>query len=275
LLSGVSALLKRGKKGEHVVLESYGPILDEKMAEVLHRFGITHEFIAPRSSTKAEEILSQRWDSFMASSQYYKTAPWWLKTKLLVKGIFSRNLRSTLFWNRSTFRNDLHKVRQSILDAVGPVEHSAVSSDEILLLERAGVSEKYDAQLDIGSGYDYGKSRRSLTGVETAVAQLKSRGYNISVYTPGDHSLTEQIKRFHQAGKIITIRGAELANIVWMKPGSSVIVLDPKKGKGRNESPAKELAAYLGISYKVIYLDNAFPELDEQLLTKITDLIND
>jgi len=279
LLSGVSALLKNGRDEKHVVLESYGPILDEKMVEVLDYFGITYEFIPPRSrvdEAQGEVVMSQRWDSFMASSQYYKTAPLGLKMKLLVKGSFSRNLRSTLFWNRSAFRNDLLNVRQSILDAIGPVGHSAAYGNEILLLERAGVSEKYDKQRNIGSGYHYGKSRRSLIGVESAVDKLRSLGLNISAYTPGDHNLTEQIKRFHQTNKIITIRGAELANIVWMKPGSKVIVIDPEKRDGRNESPAKELAAYLGVTYHAIHLNHgAFPELNDQLLTKITNLIYD
>ena len=73
----------------------------------------------------------------------------------------------------------------------------------------------------------YGVGRRSLEGVGAAASVLRGRGYRVRVFEPGAHTLREQIRAFHASKGVIGIVGAELANILWMTPGSKVIVVKP------------------------------------------------
>jgi capsular polysaccharide biosynthesis protein len=101
------------------------------------------------------------------------------------------------------------------------------------------------------------------------VVALTQESHRVDVFEPGAHTLEEQIRAFASCRGIIAIRGAELANIVWLSPTSKVIVINA--GQFRlSQPPARGLARLLGISYAEIELgEECYPALDDALIERI------
>lgn len=98
---------------------------------------------------------------------------------------------------------------------------------EALLIERSPPPDYY---LD-GGGAErpgYGLSRRGIVNWPEVHEHLTRQGIAHARYEPGRHSLACQIARFRGARRIVGIRGAEWANVVWSRPGLRVRVLDPE-----------------------------------------------
>ena len=107
-----------------------------------------------------------------------------------------------------------------------------------VILDRVRSNPKYDLQKNIGSKYDYGFARRALNGIPEAVEVLSKSGEDFFIYNPGADSYLDQIWSYSAARNVIAIRGAELANVLWMNPGSKVIEIDNFPGAGINSNPA-------------------------------------
>lgn len=103
--------------------------------------------------------------------------------------------------------------------------HANCEISENLLLRRSASHVFYQ-----GSGAEvpgYGTSRRSLVNLDEVSEYLTRIGIPNTVYEPGAHCLGCQIAAFGAAKKIIGVRGAEWANVVWSTPGLRVRVIDP------------------------------------------------
>lgn len=98
----------------------------------------------------------------------------------------------------------------------------------------------------------YGTSRREIINWREIMAYLEANGVQISAYEPGSHTLGCQMRAFEKAKKIIGIRGAEWANIVWSGK-LDVLIFDP-------HPPANTLLSLLkrkNTSYQFLYIDQA------------------
>jgi hypothetical protein len=102
----------------------------------------------------------------------------------------------------------------------------------------------------------YGTGRRSLEGLETCRDALLSRGVPALVYEPGAHTLTCQARHFSRARGAIGIRGAEFANLVWMRPASTVLMLS---WESTWVPPQRALARAMGITS---YIEMDIPPSD-------------
>lgn len=107
----------------------------------------------------------------------------------------------------------------------------------------------------------YGTTRRALAGVDEAVAELKRLGLPVAVFEPGKESLATQIRAFHEASGIVAIRGAELANMIWMNPGARAVMLAPRAMQKQNRMPTL-IAQIAKIDLVEIEVDTEFPVLD-------------
>src|SRR5438093_24212 len=117
----------------------------------------------------------------------------------------------------------------------------------------------------------YGTSRRSLLGIEEAAVALSRQSHRVAVFEPGRHTLAEQIRTFRNCKGIIAIRGAELANIVWMNPTSKVIVINAGKFH-LSAPPAWGLAKLLGIRYiEIDWGEDPYPRLGNELVQRISN----
>jgi len=118
-----------------------------------------------------------------------------------------------------------------------------------LLIERSAPHKYYDkngGSEKKGSGY--GTSRRSITNWTEVCETLDKRGIDYGLYEPGRHSLGCQIATFCRARRIVGIRGAEWANIVWSQPDLHVRVVDPSPPA----TTLTNLLNHLNVNYEFI-----------------------
>lgn len=156
--------------------------------------------------------------------------------------------------------NTIHKVDNSF-----PVTNINLDADSYLILKRSPQPEYYDkgGKAEIPT---YGTGRRALIGIEDAARKLRNKNIPVKIFEPGRHTLAEQIKVFQYCKGIVAIKGAETANLIWMKPKSKVILIRPSKMG--NPSLQKSLAKLLGLSYFEIITEGMYPTLNADLILK-------
>ena len=98
-------------------------------------------------------------------------------------------------------------------------------ASEKLLLQRSPAPAYYLSGAAEKPGY--GTSRRTITNGAAVSAHLSAQGIDHAIYEPGRHSLGCQIASFRRARRIVGIRGAEWANVIWSCPGLAVRMYDP------------------------------------------------
>lgn len=139
-----------------------------------------------------------------------------------------------------------------------------------LLLCRSPEPEYY-SEKGQAEAKKYGASRRTMVEIDTAFEFFRSKGINIEKYEPGSDNIFDQIRKFYDADTVIGIKGAELSNTFWMKPGSKMFVITPSTM--RSTPVYQRFARFLGIlSITVFAADGNNPnlyrlrrEIDDQL----------
>ncbi len=112
----------------------------------------------------------------------------------------------------------------------------------------------------------YGASRRNLVGIDETSQYLREQNIPIEIFEPGVSSISQQIAVFNKCKGIIGIRGAEFANIIWMRPNSKLILIQ-NPGSFWNPPLARLLAPIFSLDYHEIITDVPhFPKLDPLLL---------
>ncbi|SDP55116.1 glycosyltransferase 61 family protein [Ectopseudomonas guguanensis] len=130
---------------------------------------------------------------------------------------------------------------------------------ENLLLVRSQPSSYY-----VNGGAEikgYGTSRREITNWREIRDYLAAHGIQIAAYEPGSHSLGCQMRTFQRAKKIVGIRGAEWANVVWCNE-LDALIFDPRP-------PATTLLSLLKrkrITYQFHYIDQEKCVVDPRLI---------
>lgn len=127
---------------------------------------------------------------------------------------------------------------------------------ENLILKRSPPHSFYNGGgAEIGG---YGTARRCITNLEQVSEALSARGVDHSLYEPGQHCLGCQISAFAHARRILGMRGAEWANVIWSKAGVRARVLDP-------DPPAHTLTALLercGVAFEFAVVNSRYIEED-------------
>lgn len=117
----------------------------------------------------------------------------------------------------------------------------------------------------------YGASRRTMVDIDEAFEFFKAKGHNIEKYEPGSDNIFTQIRKFYDVDTVIGIKGAELSNTFWMKPGSKMFVVTPSTM--RSTPVYQRFGRFLGISSITVFAaDGNNPslyrlrrEIDDQL----------
>jgi len=130
---------------------------------------------------------------------------------------------------------------------------------ENLIIVRSQPHDFYNNQMPIRYK-GYGTGRRTVTNWPEVSDYLSHLGVEHTLYEPGAHSLGCQIQAFKGAKRIIGIRGAEWANMIWCQPGIKVRMIDPFP-------PATlqiNLFELFNIEYEFDYVDNLRPEVNPE-----------
>jgi capsular polysaccharide biosynthesis protein len=101
--------------------------------------------------------------------------------------------------------------------------------------------------------------RRSILNIDSLAEELATAGWPVRIYEPGTANLVEQASTFHHCAGVIGIRGAELANIVWMRPGAKVLML--ANPVGIENYGAFNLANTLKVGFDQLMVSNRFPSV--------------
>ncbi|HEY1751225.1 MAG TPA: glycosyltransferase family 61 protein, partial [Caulobacteraceae bacterium] len=99
-----------------------------------------------------------------------------------------------------------------------------------------------------------GAQRRSIANVGEAHAALEAQFGQVLFTTLEGRSLAYQIALFHLADIVVCQHGAALANLVWSRPGASVVEIMPRHAtrasRNRGFWAFERLAGRLGVNYR-------------------------
>ncbi|MDF1697568.1 MAG: glycosyltransferase 61 family protein [Saprospiraceae bacterium] len=213
-----------------LIYDNCGPLMNPIIEEMTQLLNIPSRIVDDESKdqiTIDETVNVPRWDIRMYISFYFlfhfkrfdtnipirkKDLKWFVK-----KNIKYRTKKYDL-----RLKRDLLFTRNLILQRLNvKIEPNETS---ILLLDRSDTPSFYapNGKAEIKG---YGKSRRALQNLEECRRQLTADGIQACLYEPGIHSLSHQIKTFHNSKGIVAMRGAELANMFWMPPKSKAVII--------------------------------------------------
>lgn len=255
------------------IFMSCGPVMDDLTNEMLSLYNCNYEII-DKSILDIEEkhtkILVPRWDTLLKD---FITIKYTQFISSNFKSIFTaRPLENLLLLlKQKKVKSDLLasilKVKANIVHKIDnsfSTSNININTDSYLILKRSPQPKYYDKEgkADIPT---YGTARRELLGIEDAVQYLRNKNISVTIFEPGRHTLSEQIKVFQNCKGVVGIKGAEFANIIWMKPKSKVILIQPLS-MGRFPFQ-KSLANLLGLNYyEITTNESMYPTLSSNLI---------
>jgi len=141
-----------------------------------------------------------------------------------------------------------------------------------LLLKRSSPNNLYNQQKIEGELHRIGTERRALINLNYGKRRFVEMGYDCEIYEPGYQTIVDQIRKFQSANMVVGIRGAELANVVWLEEGCKVVVIDNFTDKFG--SPAEQIAFARKCSFDSIHVSNdKIHTLDDNLLEQIAGFL--
>lgn len=253
------------------LIMSCGPIMNKSIDEVLSLFNYKYEIVEKDKVNNInyfKQITVPRWDLWLSNiAQRESVKSRKIYYKIVFTELFKKNI--PLFINYKIFRAGfllkIIEIRSSFferINALDSVDSIDLLSDKYLILKRSPQPQFYNGggKAEIST---YGSNRRELTGIENARDVLTNKNIPVQIYEPGKHSFVEQIKVFQNCKGIIGIKGAEFANLIWMKPKSKVILIWPSNMKSGPIQHA--LANILGLEYhQTITDEGSFPKLNAE-----------
>ena len=284
LLPAVHAILEirsgaRGKAGENeYVFASCGPVMDARTEEMARLLGVPHSIVRDERCASGPEtsvVTVARWDVFLWQYAAYVGLPWGRAAARMLRDAFVDRSVPALVRSRRHVASAIARVREAVLQLVTAPERSPAEHDAscYYLLKRSAQPDYYAPGVGQATNPTYGTGRRSLVGLEAAARVLSQPSHRVAVFEPGSHTLADQIRAFRDCRGVIGIRGAELANIVWLDATSKVVVVNAGTFH-LPAPPARGLAHLLGLRYAEIdWGDDPYPELTSELVERIRGLI--
>lgn len=163
-------------------------------------------------------------------------------------------------------KKDIIKTKKAILARTSPVE--LFEKRDLLILRRSDMPAYY-SENGAAKNKGYGNSRRALINLEEGLSYFKEQGLSAIIYEPGQHSFIDQIKTFHQSSGFIAIRGAEFANLLWLEPGSTVVMINTK---GKPSFHIYNYCCMLGIKLIERNTQERYPSIQNFKLDKLIKL---
>ncbi len=258
------------------LFRSCGPVMNKLINEMLSLYNCSYEIIENNTLNADDcftKIIVPRWDvwlrdfSMIKHWQFTSTTLKYILKNILLKNLFLILLKQTKF--KSDFLTLILNVKTNTfhkIDKVTPVCTVNLDADSYLILKRSPQPKYYEngGKAEIST---YGTDRRELIGIKNAVKNLRNNNIPVKIFEPGKHTLVEQIKAFQNCKGIVGIKGAEFANLIWMKPKSKVILIRPINF---NPPPVQNsLANILGLNYfEITTKEGMYPTLNADLILK-------
>lgn len=237
---------------------SCGPVMDARIREAcsLLRLGCVIEAgpSEPRPAPSgADHVTADRWDRWLLRGRPDRLRP-------------ARWLRDC--WDeliRTAVPRAMRIIRDRLLEAAKPPSGVVEADRPWLLLRRSAEPEFYrpGGPAEIAS---YGVGRRAIMNIEKLAGELSQAGLPVRIYEPGVADLADQIRTFRDSRGVIGLRGAELANVVWMTSGSHVVMLATPM---RTETHlAWNLASTMRLAFTKVAVDSEYPQVGAATVLK-------
>ena len=259
------------------IFVSCGPVMDTKTAEMAGFLGVEYSIVRDEREARkpgTTNLVVRRWDSYICDYAGYSRLRLGAATLRLLRQAVKYRSIPPILWSKPRVVREIQHVRHTILAKVPPRDEATPFGDDppcYYILKRSEEPAFYAPEGGRAERRTYGTSRRSLLGIEEAAVALSRQSHRVAVFEPGRHTLAEQIRTFRNCKGIIAIRGAELANIVWMNPTSKVIVINAGKFH-LSAPPAWGLAKLLGIRYiEIDWGEDPYPRLGNELVQRISN----
>lgn len=261
----------------HYLLVSCGPIMDSLSIEIMHLFDYNFSIVSDASNRKGQnQLIIPRWDIALLHSQ--------LLNNNVDSNEYTIRMRENLIKHASIYNTLKHhnfesklalvinETRLDILQKTNAIDtHKDLGTyaNCYLLLARSSEPAFY-AEQGKAEILGYGTSRRALLGIKDTEQKLKQKKLPIRSFEPGKYSLTEQIRVFQDCKGVIGIKGAEFANLMWMKPHSQVILIKPTC---MNTPPVqRKLANILKLNYiEIEDSQGRYPTLKPEMIDVFLD----
>lgn len=253
-------------KKEYVFyFDDCGPLMNNVIDEFAKLLNFQHDYCSPNTSHEKDNfiiICVPRWDITLRNSSYYrsnvelfgeKLAPLAAKISHLIgfRNVIPRELLSDIHM-RTQIRFTRNYILKKITDSIAQAGDSYY-----LLLDRSDMHRFYSKEGE-AEKKGYGKSRRSFINLEAGYYHLKNNDIPLIIYEPGADSIINQIRTFNSSKGVIGLRGAEMANLIWLNHNSKVVVINTIKGKPVH---LYNYARILGIKISVLPSKSNHPDI--------------
>lgn len=243
--------------------ETCGPVMDCLSQEVINQLALPAEIAHSSHSGKFSKLITvPRWDLYLLRDLILGIEPdSSSRIANFQKSIYLTEILSAADFTVN-FLKQIQQIRSLFLDQIDDDPSSDISNRTapILVLQRSAMPHFY-TQKGGAEISGYGLSRRALVGIGEFVKTFGSNK-NIQAYEPGKSTFFEQISRLYASRGIIGIKGAEFANLLWLRPGSKVILIRPEQMK--TPPVQHKLANLLDLDFQEITCGNGnYPDLME------------
>lgn len=235
-------------------LQSCGPVMDQRIREIGAWLAPSLRIVETEPSAGGaafDERFVPRWDLWLRGRSS-------LRPRLLQR-LHGLGLRHPVLDGIARVRDFAVSRALGEPATAAPALPAEERSGEWLLLKRSDEPSFY-RRGGPAEKQRYGVTRRSIANLEELAAALARDGLPVRIYEPGRDDLAHQVRAYHAAAGVIGIRGAELANIVWMRPNSRVVMLvTPVK---RENNAALHLAIACGLRMRQLAVDSDHPVVE-------------
>ena len=169
-------------------------------------------------------------------------------------------------------RRCLQRIRLLFLKQAGALKAFSSEGQACWLLLRRSPEHEFYRQGGGAKNPRYGTGRCAIGNIDALGSGLIDAGIPIQIYEPGRHSLEDQIRVFHGAKGVLGIRGAEFANLLWMRSGSQALMIATPVERENHAS--RHLAKVCGIDFAAVKVDSFHPSVSVlEVLRAITLLV--
>jgi len=224
-----------------------GPIINEILIEILNSIDVEYHVTSEKEfEVDSSTWIVPRWDIYLywdlilsGKEKEYPIIQPFLKADHIISVIKHSS--------KSEFKSKMDHVRQFLLDKMDIPAIAQNKAEACFLILKRSPEPAFYKQNGNAELKGYGISRRSLVDIDETLAHLHEQQIHVEAYEPGKNTFMHQVRTFKSCAGVIAIRGAELANIIWLEPNSKVIVISPTFLN--HPSVPKELARILGLAY--------------------------
>lgn len=258
------------------LFRSCGPVMDKLTKEVMQLFNYNFNII-PNNSVENNDCCSlvtlPRWDIFLLQPHLLSQDTPECSHTISLREELNKHTNILNVLKQKNFTSELSlaisKVKSRMEKKLNMFENTTdfkAFSGCYILIARSSEPEFY-AKGGKAETKGYGISRRALVGIEDIEQKLRNRDIPVRIFEPGQFSLMEQIRVFQCCKGIIGIKGAEFANLIWLKPKSKVILIKPANMV--TPPVQKYLAKNMDLEYIEIENDQGpFPKLEPETIEK-------